>query len=195
MALLPKAVDMAPPASRGAQAEAEPPAPLAITTPEALPEAIAGRPYAVALAATGGRGPLRWTLDGPMPEGPDLRARSAGILEGTPRAKGTPAAASRWPSASATATEIATPVRPAPGLPERSAAGDPRLVEARPPPGPLEGLARPGGGLPGPLAGPPGRHGHAGQPGTEHSPRDRSRSRATRPGRPGRAGGSPPIAS
>ena len=46
-----------------------PPAPLAITTPEALPEAIAGRPYAVALAATGGRGPLHWTLGGTCPTG------------------------------------------------------------------------------------------------------------------------------
>ena len=34
----------------GADAE---PVPLSITTPEALPEAIAGRPYAVALAAAG----------------------------------------------------------------------------------------------------------------------------------------------
>src|SRR3954451_8042770 len=59
MALLPKAVDLAPPGADGKQAE-----PLAITTPESLPEAIAGRPYTIALAATGGRGVLRWTIDG-----------------------------------------------------------------------------------------------------------------------------------
>src|SRR3954463_11657345 len=56
MALLPKAVDLpgSPPASAEEKAEAA--SPLAITTPENLPEAIAGRPYALALAATGGRG-------------------------------------------------------------------------------------------------------------------------------------------
>ena len=43
MALLPKAVDMAPPGGKDSQAGSEtPPAPLEITTPEALPEAIAG---------------------------------------------------------------------------------------------------------------------------------------------------------
>ena len=89
MALLPKAVDMAPPGAKDSQAGAEtPPVPLEIVTPEALPEAIAGRPYAVALAATGGGGPLRWTLDGPIPEGLTF-SPATGILEGTPR-KGTP---------------------------------------------------------------------------------------------------------
>src|SRR3954468_21222150 len=59
MALVPKAIDTPP------QAEsAQKPPPLAIATPEGLPEAIAGRPYAVALAATGGRGTLRWAVDG-----------------------------------------------------------------------------------------------------------------------------------
>ena len=66
MALLPKAVDL--PAS-DPQAPKPEPGTLAIATPESLPEAIAGRPYAVALAASGGRGPLRsisaerWTLE------------------------------------------------------------------------------------------------------------------------------------
>src|SRR5271157_4346268 len=69
MALLPKAVDIASPGDDVRAGAETPPAPLAITTPEALPEAIAGRPYAVALAATGGRGPLHWTLGGPLPEG------------------------------------------------------------------------------------------------------------------------------
>ena len=61
MALLPKAVDLAPSGGDGAESEA---VPLAITTPEMLPEAIAGRPYAVALAASGGRGTLHWTIEG-----------------------------------------------------------------------------------------------------------------------------------
>ena len=87
MALLPKAVDLAPPGKDGRAGAEEPPAPLAILTPETLPEAIAGRPYSLALAATGGRGPLRWTLEGLLPEG--LRFDSAtGVLDGTPR-KGT----------------------------------------------------------------------------------------------------------
>src|SRR3954449_5280496 len=59
MALLPRAIDLPssseiPPGDRVAL-------PLAIATPAELPEAIAGRPYVVALAATGGRGPVRWS--------------------------------------------------------------------------------------------------------------------------------------
>ena len=89
MALLPKAVDVIPPGGKESQAGLEePPAPLEITTPETLPEAIAGRPYAVALAATGGRGPLRWTVEGPIPEGLSFDAAS-GILQGSAK-KGTP---------------------------------------------------------------------------------------------------------
>ncbi|WP_165251003.1 Ig domain-containing protein [Paludisphaera soli] len=84
MALLPKAVDVRP---GGPQAAAEV-RPLRIATPAELPEAIAGRPYAVALAADGGRGPLRWTLDGPLPDGLAFDADS-GLLKGTPKA-GTP---------------------------------------------------------------------------------------------------------
>jgi hypothetical protein len=82
MALLPKAVDLAP--GETAQAKGEEPANLAITTPESLPEAIAGRPYVVALAATGGRGPLRWSVEGPLPEGLSFDPQ-AGRIEGTPR--------------------------------------------------------------------------------------------------------------
>src|SRR3954464_7879380 len=54
MALLPKTVSLPSSEPSGPKGKDEP-APLAIATPEALPEAIAGRPYAVALAATGGR--------------------------------------------------------------------------------------------------------------------------------------------
>ncbi len=89
MALLPKAVDMVPPGSREAQNRADrEPLPLVITTPESLPEAIAGRPYTVALAASGGRGPLRWTLESALPAGLSFDPAS-GVLQGTP-AKGTP---------------------------------------------------------------------------------------------------------
>jgi hypothetical protein len=62
--------------------------PLSITTPSTLPEAIAGRPYAMALAATGGRGPFRWSVDGKLPEGLTFNP-STGLLEGTPQ-RGTP---------------------------------------------------------------------------------------------------------
>src|SRR6185437_15670981 len=55
MALLPKAIDL--PSSPGAPGE-EDSTPLVVRTPETLPEAIAGRPYEVALAADGGRGHL-----------------------------------------------------------------------------------------------------------------------------------------
>src|SRR5918998_643314 len=90
MALLPKAIDRPGSGPGPADPSDAPAAPLAVATPEALPEAIAGRPYAVALAATGGRGtPLRWSVDGPLPEGMAFDPASA-QLRGTPRA-GTPA--------------------------------------------------------------------------------------------------------
>ena len=89
MALLPKAVDTAGAARSGAGADqtAEV-AELEITTPAALPEAIAGRPYALAPAARGGSGSLHWSLEGALPEGLAFNA-DAGRLEGTPRV-GTP---------------------------------------------------------------------------------------------------------
>jgi len=89
MALLPKAVDLAPPGVGNDREIAETePIPLSITTPEALPEAIAGRPYAIALAAAGGRGAMRWNIEGPLPEGLTFDPAS-GVLQGTP-AQGTP---------------------------------------------------------------------------------------------------------
>src|SRR3954462_12670429 len=66
MALIPKAVDLPAREDGGSTPEARP---LAIATPETLPEAIAGHPYAVALAATGGKGEIRWSLDGALPAG------------------------------------------------------------------------------------------------------------------------------
>jgi hypothetical protein len=81
MALLPKAVDLPDPGSpQAAPASGT----LAISTPEVLPEAIAGRPYAVALAASGGKGPVRWSVDGTLPEGMTFDPETAQI-RGTPR--------------------------------------------------------------------------------------------------------------
>ena len=89
MALLPKAIDL--PSSEKSPASGAS-APLAIATPDDLPEAIAGRPYVLALAATGGKGPVRWAVDGRLPEGLTVDAES-GLLRGTPE-KGTPEPAS-----------------------------------------------------------------------------------------------------
>lgn len=65
MALIPRAAEVA-----GSRPEpAERTEPLAITTPEQLPEAIVGRPYTLAVATSGAQGPLRWTIQGELPEG------------------------------------------------------------------------------------------------------------------------------
>jgi hypothetical protein len=85
MALLPKAIDL--PSSEKPTGE-QIALPLAISTPEELPEAIAGRPYALALASKGGRGEVRWAIDGKLPEGLEFDAE-AGVLRGVP-SKGTP---------------------------------------------------------------------------------------------------------
>jgi hypothetical protein len=82
MALIPKAVDLPAGEDRGPTPDARP---LAIATPETLPEAIAGHPYAVALAATGGKGEIRWSLDGSLPAGLSFDP-STGLIRGTPRA-------------------------------------------------------------------------------------------------------------
>jgi hypothetical protein len=85
MALLPKSIDL--PASETA-AGGPAALPLAVATPEDLPEAIAGRPYTLALASKGGRGEVRWAVDGKLPEGLAFDAE-AGVLRGTP-SQGTP---------------------------------------------------------------------------------------------------------
>src|SRR5262249_10335017 len=69
------------------EASEEPSRELSIATPEVLPEAIAGRSYVLALAASGGRGPLKWSVAGPLPEGLALDP-DAGLIQGTPK-KGT----------------------------------------------------------------------------------------------------------
>src|SRR6516162_11233002 len=83
MALLPKAVDL-PSAGNSPQDSVRE---LTITTPEVLPEAIAGRRYTLALAATGGEGPLHWSIAGTLPEGLVLDSET-GCIEGMPK-KGT----------------------------------------------------------------------------------------------------------
>jgi flagellar biogenesis protein FliO len=85
MALLPKAVDVAQleKSSTSDAKSSEKPVPLQIRTPATLPDAIAGRPYLVALAATGGRGPLHWSTPGEMPEWLALD-ESNGRIGGTP---------------------------------------------------------------------------------------------------------------
>lgn len=87
MALLPKAIDL-PPGKSGEKDPADAASTLVIATPETLPEAIAGRPYTLALAATGVRGTPTWSVVGELPEGLTLEP-STGLLRGTPRA-GTP---------------------------------------------------------------------------------------------------------
>src|SRR5271155_3901750 len=55
MALLPKAVDQDLAEKSQSESDAKEGQPLKIATPARLPEAIAGRSYLLALAATGGR--------------------------------------------------------------------------------------------------------------------------------------------
>lgn len=106
MALLPKAVDL--PTSDGA-APADPAQALTITTPGSLPEAIAGRPYVLALAASGGHGARKWSLDGPLPDGLSLDPAS-GRIEGTP-SRGTPKPAELVVRVSDSSTQAAQETR------------------------------------------------------------------------------------
>ena len=86
MALIPKADEAAKARERASDPAA--PLPLRIVTPEGMPEAIAGRPYAVALAAEGGAGRRKWSVLGALPDGLTLDAE-AGLIHGTPKV-GTP---------------------------------------------------------------------------------------------------------
>jgi hypothetical protein len=84
MALLPKAVDLGQhedkiPTARARGGEDT----LRITTPAKLPDAIAGRPYQLALAAVGGHGPLHWSASGQLPEWLSLD-EATGRIAGTP---------------------------------------------------------------------------------------------------------------
>jgi hypothetical protein len=84
MALLPKAVDLEErPRSISESDTQKSRAPLKIATPPRLPEAIAGRPYLVALAVTGGSGPAAWSVEGTLPDWLTLD-RDSGRIGGTP---------------------------------------------------------------------------------------------------------------
>jgi Putative Ig domain len=107
MALLPRAIDL--PSSAEIPSVDQVTLPLAIATPAELPEAIAGRPYVVALAATGGRGPVRWSVDGQLPEGLELEPET-GLLRGVP-SKGTPEPVSLVLRASDASDRTASPTR------------------------------------------------------------------------------------
>ena len=159
MALLPKAIDSSTHPQDEGTAEADR-RPLKILTPEGLPEAIAGRPYTVALAADGGRGPLHWSLDGALPDGlafdSDLGLLEGDAGEGNSQARrpGRPGERRR---------EDRRGLAPPRRVPERRALDDPRLVEARNSPRPLARLARPGSRVSDRLARPSGRHGDLGE--------------------------------
>ena len=166
MALLPKAVDMVPASDdRQPGADGSRPSRWRSRPPRSLPEAIAGRPYAIALAATGGRGPLRWAIDGQAAGRPDVRSGDRGAPGHS--AKGTPE-----PLALAVRVSDGTEIATHPCTGSSIYQSDKPLTT---PPGgspgspadPLAGLARSGRRFPGPLARPPGRHEHPGEPGTE----------------------------
>jgi len=83
MALLPKAVDLENEEKSTLKADGTDGQPLRVATPPRLPEAIAGRSYLLALAATGGRGPLHWSVNQTLPEWLSLD-EATGQLAGTP---------------------------------------------------------------------------------------------------------------
>lgn len=84
MALLPKAADLDERNKSTSESQSRNGrGPLKIATPARLPEAVAGRPYLVALAATGGSGPPAWSVAGALPEWLTLDAES-GRIAGTP---------------------------------------------------------------------------------------------------------------
>jgi preprotein translocase subunit SecG len=87
MALLPKAVDLDDRKNASSQSGSQKDrGPLKISTPSRLPEAVAGRAYLVALAATGGSGPPEWSAEGGLPEWLILDKES-GRIAGTPPAE------------------------------------------------------------------------------------------------------------
>lgn len=83
MALIPKATELGQESREKPDPTTEPSRPLAITTPEVLPEAIAGRPYRLTLAASGVQGEPRWSLIGEHPEWINVDP-TTGELAGTP---------------------------------------------------------------------------------------------------------------
>jgi hypothetical protein len=84
MALLPKAADLDPAGRDTAQSvSTDRREPLQIATPGVLPDAVAGRPYLVALSATGGHARPRWWVEGRLPDWLTLE-ETTGRLAGTP---------------------------------------------------------------------------------------------------------------
>jgi hypothetical protein len=84
MALLPKAADLEPSGRDMTESDAAGRRePLQIATPGTLPDAVAGRPYLVALAATGGHARPRWWVEGTLPAWLTLD-EATGRLAGTP---------------------------------------------------------------------------------------------------------------
>ena len=84
MALLPKAVDVEERSKSASESESQKGrGPLKIATPARLPESVAGRPYLVALAATGGSGTPAWSVEGALPDWLTLD-RDSGRIAGTP---------------------------------------------------------------------------------------------------------------
>jgi hypothetical protein len=128
MALLPKAIDL--PSSEKPSGDRVT-TPLAIATPEDLPEAIAGRPYALALASKGGRGEIRWAVDGKLPEGLEFDAE-AGVLRGVP-SKGTPEPASLVLRASDDSGQVAGRARLVVYQPDRPLTVPSKYLPALPP--------------------------------------------------------------
>ena len=87
MALLPKAVDLDERKSTPSQAASQSGrGPLKISTPARLPEAVAGRAYLIALAATGGAGTPEWSAETGLPEWLSLD-KDSGRLAGIPPAE------------------------------------------------------------------------------------------------------------
>jgi preprotein translocase subunit SecG len=84
MALLPKVADVEERNNTATQSDGQKGrGSLKISTPGKLPEAIAGRPYLVALAATGGSGTLGWSAEKGLPDWLTLDPES-GRIGGTP---------------------------------------------------------------------------------------------------------------
>ncbi len=169
MALLPKAIDLPSSEKPGGERDAPP---LAIATPEDLPEAIAGRPYALALAAKGGRGEVRWAVDGKLPEGLEFDAE-AGRPPGDPLEGDARAGLAGPPRL----RRFGSGRRPGPpgGLPARPPVDGPLEVDARPAADPLARVVRPGVRVPRPGPGPHGRHERPGLARTPEAGRPRGR--------------------
>src|SRR5579875_1562848 len=83
MALLPKVAPDQTGRDAAASETSAGSTPLRIATPGMLPDAVAGRPYVIVLAATGGHGTPRWRVDGKLPDGLVLD-EATGRIAGTP---------------------------------------------------------------------------------------------------------------